>query len=458
MVKSYTYLDLDTSRYHLDISSKSELLKFVASSCLVVMVYYISLYLIIDSNAFLSFLSYSILGIIPVLLYTRLLIGSNLAIKLVLFAYVIKSIIGIVFYLILIDPNYFGDGRQVAMTAVEDFSSMYSTILNYVDKFDFTYQSIVDNDYGSSHPELYALMSVPFRFTGGYYLSIAPFNVICSSMMAVIISYITKLREGNFYLALLLALFNPLSLTSTYFFRDLFGQLLASFALVLVVLSNTSRIITIFIASYLFYLQRTPYVVIPIASYVLYMALQNKSGKMRFYTIIAVLASVVLLITFSAFLGNILEKGNYTEAQTKVVTYVLFPVRYIITIIGPFPWTQIFDPVPEKKFFWQDFIFSSALFLITFKYFPIIWKKIKNKETIDYLTVVALMLMLMGVMTTPPHLGYVGWSLCFFLPTFVNYINIRQIAYFTIRFFLIMIVFNIIYTSLGMGGVLKLIS
>ncbi len=459
MAAASSYFDVNTSQYHLNIASSSEFIRFLTSTAIVLLTFYFVLFLIIDTTPLLSFISFTVVGIIPVLLYTRLLIGNhdNKTILLVAFAYALKSFMGIVFYILFVDPNYFSDGTSVATTSVDDFTSMYATIINYSKTFDFTYSSIIDNAGGARHIELYALLSVPFKFSGGYYLTIAPMNVIFSSLTAIIIAYITKLRNGKYPLALLLALFYPLSLTSSYFFRDLLGMLIASFAIALIELSGKMRLFSLALASYLFYLQRTPYVAVPIAAYILYVVLQSKGKKMRFFSIIVVLSAILLLLAASSFLGSIYEEGNYTEAHTNILTYVLFPVRYFITIIGPFPWTQIFDPVPEKKFYWQDFVMSSALFLITFKYFPYLWKKIKKKETIDYLTVVAFLIMFMGIMTTPPHIGYIGWGLCFFLPNFVNTITIKEIAYFTIRYLLFMLIFNIIYVSLGSGGVMKAI-
>lgn len=437
------------------------LLSFLIKSAQAVVLYFAILFLVPSNNPLSSLIGYSLVGIIPVLFFAKLLIDDNSSIKFLAFAYIIKILIGVFHYIWFIDPTYFhGSGDEVKLTSVNDFMSMFDQVGVFVDNFDGSMKSI--GEYGNMpHAELYALMSLTFKIVGNYYLTIIPLNVVCSLFIALMITYVVKLRGGNYQVALFLCSFFPMTLLSDYFFRDAFGLMICTFALVLVLLSKEwYKILILVFASYLFYWQRTMYVVIPFIAYFLHQIINSSNrkqdpGKIIFYIIIFAFA----LMFASTFIGGVYEDNRgYTSTTQSLISYLTFPIRYFLCIIGPFPWTQCFNGKVENTFMMGDFFFSAALFYLTIKGYPLLVKDYRRGVGIDYLVIVGFLIMIMGIMNPAHHLGYVGWGLLFFVPTLTRIFQWSSFVRFHIVFFALMILFNILYIMMGLGGIMNAIS
>jgi hypothetical protein len=325
----------------------------------------------------------------------------------------------------------------------------------FAQNMDGSYESFLANS-ALPHAEIYALMSIIFKYSGLYVLTIIPINVMSSLATSIMITYIVKIRGGRYRIALILTALFPLSLISSYFFRDMFAMSLLTFFLVLILLTKHTKIIILVITSYLFYLQRTPYVVIPMLAYMFYTFLRSENREKSAKELVAFLIFLLLVsISFDFISEGISDLYNdnsiYTSASRKLTTYILFPIKYFTAIVGPFPWTQVLDR-PENTYMFQDFILSSSLFYVTFYFFPKIFRDISYKKSIDYLAIVGVLLMMMGVMSSVSHIGYVGWGLCYLVPTIVEEFNWKNFTVFTVKYFVFMLFFNLLYKMFNLTG------
>lgn len=449
------FLKYNCSNYTLDISGGA-LKKFCISTALVILLtYYLSM-LVPSNDAKASLLFFTLFGLIPIWLYSRLLLNDSTCTKIFISAYVIKAILGLTHYLTFIDYQYFEHPDSVALTAVVDFGSMFGQIGIYEDAFDFSYKSIIDHA-NMPHPEIYALMSLFFGNVGHYFLTIIPINLLSTSFVATILSYITKKRQGNYQVVAFLCAFFPMSLISSYFSRDLFALALLSICLGLIIFSKGYiRILLLILASYVLGLQRTPYIVIPILSFIIFRFMKNGKDKGKNKLIIILLCVLIFIFGSDYILGAFEDQDRYTGTTKNIMFYLLFPIRFIQCIIGPFPWTQVLDR-PENTFQMQDWFLSASLFYLLFKVFPLYWTDIRAQKPLDYLSIVGMLILLMGVASAEPHLSYVAYGSSFMVPMISRIdFKMKDFISFNIIYFIFMWLFSILWSGLGLGGVSNL--
>lgn len=449
------FIKYNSSNYTLDIPGGT-LKKFCISTVLVLLLTYFLSLLVPSQDAKLSLALFSLVGMVPIVIYSHLLLKDSLCTKIFLCSYVLKCAIGIFFYLHFIDAGYFEHPKSVAIESVSDFITMFTQIGNYVDTFDFTYNSILENAI-MPHPEMYAMMSLLFRGPGDYILTIIPVNLISSGLMAIMMAYITKKRNGNYQVVAFLCAFFPMSLIPSYFFRDLFGLMLVSIALSIFIFSKGYfKILMLIVASYTFGLQRGPYLIIPILAYFTFLFLNSK-GRKNNNKVFAMLFGVIILALGSDYLlGAFEEHDRYMTTTKNLMFYVLFPLRFIQGIIGAFPWTQVFNR-PENCFQMQDWFLSASMFYLMFKIFPIYLNDIRSRSQFDYLSIVGLLLMLMGITTNPPHISYVAFGVPFMIPMISRIqFSFRNFVSFNIKYFVIMTILSLIWTAAGFGGVAQI--
>ena len=441
----------NTSTYSLNINGKY-LNRFILSSLLIFALTYFLTILTPSGDAVTSLIFSSLIGIIPVLLYSHILLKDSVCKKILIIAYIIKTIWGIVHYLYFIDPNYFNRPNIISITNIDDYVAGFQQISIY-SKYSYLTLDIIKDHAIMPHPEMYALMSLFYKNIGLYILTIVPINVISSCFTATMISYITKLRNGNFRLILFLCACYPESLISSMYIRDLFAAVLVTFCICSVVLSTGwKRLLFIILSTYIISLQRLPYIIVPILAYIICL-FSKSSGKNSKYTIYAFLA-LIISIAFGSqyFLGAFEGQESYMSSISNILLYVLFPIRFIQCMIGPFPWSQAFE-TPLASYYIQEFFLSAALFYTVYKIFPLYWKDIKAHRELDYMSVVGLLIMLIPIFSSSPHILYVGFGLVYLTPMFSRIkFSIKNFISFNVKFFAFMIVASFIWISLKFGG------
>ncbi|MCM1139123.1 MAG: hypothetical protein NC453_11195 [Muribaculum sp.] len=438
------------SKYSLDIAG-GHLYYFIITTLASIFLFYLLCGLVNSSNPKSSLFQSIILGGIPVYLYSFLLLNDKKWSNIILFIYFLKCGIGVWHYLTFLDPTYFTNPSIVHISAVNDFISMFEQVSIFAHQCWANGVPFEKVAY-INHAELYWLIAGVFNKIGVYILSIVVVNGVSSVMIAIMISYITKLRNGNYGLALILSGLFPLSLITSYFYRDIVGLLIVTILTTCILLAHKRRWIWLILASFAFYLQRTVYCVYPILGYGIYLFLKNR-GKNSTKNVLLIGLSIPIVCVASLYSSALLE-GNegYTAVWSNIFMYILFPIRYFMCIIGPFPWTQTFVS-PEKTYYLQDYFMSAALFYLTLRCFPKLYNDYKRKKPIDYLVILGLLFMLAGIFNTASHMSYIAFGFCFFIPYMSTYVFVKNdFIEFNLKYFLYMAIFNIIYVAIGLGG------
>lgn len=426
------------------------LASFIVKTLLCVLLFYFINGLVDNSSAQASLFQSIFLSSIPILIYTYLLLKNWNWVWIMMGLYFLKCGIGVFHYLIFVDPDYFLHPTSVKLTAVKDFIGMFDQVRLFANNYWGGASSFYKIAY-MPHAELYCLIGAIFHKIGVFVLSIIPVNTFSSIMIATMIGYVTKLRNGNWGIALILAGLFPMSLITSYFFRDMVGLFVSTFFLVCILLSKRGILFWLIIASVFFYLQRTVYVLLPVVAYIIWLFFKNRSeGNNR--NPILIMCLIPILCVASYFSSSIFEQNEgYLSVIDNIFIYLLFPVRYFMCIIGPFPWSNTFNS-PESTFYLQDYVFSSAMFYITLRVFPSLYQDFISRKSIDYMIILALLIMISGIFNSQTRLSYIGFGTCFFIPYLSSIFDKEDFKMFHLKYFVYMALFNIIYVSLGVGG------
>lgn len=426
------------------------LVPFIVKTLLCIFLFYLINCLVDDSAAKASLFQSVFLTSIPILVYVYLLLREWNWVWVIIGLYFLKCGIGVFHYLALVDPDYFLHPTSVRLTTVKDFTGMFDQVRLFANNYWGGTSSFSDLAY-MPHAELYCLIAAIFNKIGVFILSIIPVNAFSSIMMATMIGYVTKLRKGNWGIAIILAGLFPMSLITSYFFRDMVGLFVATFFLICILLAKKNVLLWLIVASTFFYLQRTVYVFLPVIAYIVWLFLKNRSeGNNR--NPVLILCLIPILCVASYFSSSIFEQNEgYLSGIDNIFMYLLFPVRYFMCIIGPFPWSNMLNS-PESTFYLQDYIFSSAMFYITLRAFPCLYHDFINKKSIDYMVILALLIMISGIFNSQTRLSYIGFGVCFFIPYLSSILDKEDFKMFHLKYFAYMALFNILYVSLGVGG------
>jgi hypothetical protein len=338
----------------------------------------------------------------------------------------------------------------------DEYKIYYSAICTFANAKEYELFVQPENIYLVTHPELLNIISFVFYRCGNYILTIMPLNTMMSLYTAVSIAYISK---KHIYIAkqikviLVLTSLFPFCLIPSLFTRDIVGQFLLTMGVVFVVLSNKNRLFLLFsllIASFLFYLQRTPYCIIPLLAYLLFVFISKK--EKRTTKILLLLFTVLSVMEASIFLSDI-EKANdiYISIFSNIYAIVLFPVKFIIGIIGPFPWIQFIESY-EYSYQIQDYLMS--VFLIsTLRYIiPYIKERVRLKEGLDFMIWVAFILIIFGIMNPFMHMSYVSIGVIFLMPVLSKTVTLKKYSITFLKVFLLYLFVNILYLSLNLHG------
>lgn len=408
-----------------------------------------------DKFAMNSFLMESICFLLLTMAASFLYLGNK---KLVVFfslAYVIKLLIGLFHYLIFIDPNYFSSTGNIQMLhyefqAVMDFLEYSVSEKEQNGLFYFSLGGIV------THQELLSLIAIPLKFFGVKILNIAPINSFFSLWAAINIYMLTKQRDWNpatnKWVLLILAYF-PATLITSYFFRDIVGWAFISVGLVLMIKAKNivSQIITMLVAMLLFYLQRSAYVVLPMAIFIAQYAIVSKKKEIWLALVALLAASFALpyVIDFSFATSD----GELMEGAREWPIY-LIPIKFIVGLIGPFPWTNFFmwHETPEASYYLSDYLMGCLNMAFVFCLL-LYWKSFIYKGRLAECTIVGIILLIMGIMNKFMHMTYISIGVFFMVPWFIERTGVKRFKSSFIYAFVFLFFLNIIFIFLGLSGV-----
>lgn len=402
-----------------------------------------------------SWLCFFILTIIS----SRLILGKKYT-TFYATAFVLLTLLGLGHYLWLVDPNYFqGDGRPA-----DYLNNELQAVFNCVDNV------IIDrrihglfffdkNSWYVTHPEIWQIILWPFIFLQNKWLNYSPLNVFASLLASSNIVLLfnkknTREESGNkavHKLVLYSTVFFPLWLLNGRYWRDPMGVGLISVGLSLVTLSDNvvKKAISSVLFAFFSYIQRTIYIIIAGLALV-GGEMQSKSSKL--IKIIIIPLSLIFLYLCTQFYDANVE-DSYTSNSISYVSTLVLPIKIVLGIIGPFPWTQFllaFEGVANVAYQPADYLLG----VFQFAYLCCIISNYKSVsfKNLDYSTMMGLAMMISGLMTSVMHIGYIAEGLLFTLPWFFKQFGLEFKKYF-FRSFVFLLFLNLIVLAIGNMGI-----
>ncbi|MHB9140353.1 MAG: hypothetical protein ACYC25_00570 [Paludibacter sp.] len=381
-------------------------------------------------------------------------------------AYMLKVIIGLLHYLYFIDPNYFFTGVYNPLTYEYDgvFNQIITTAHDKLNHGIFYYQFY---EGGVTHQEILSFISIPFMFFGDYALTISPLNSFVSILISINLMLISiykfHVKKSTLkYIAIITAYF-PMTLISSLLYRDVVGLALMSVGLTLIMLSKKRIIqfLMLIIAGYLFYLQRTMYPIILLLAFVINTVV-NQNYKSKgwdlFYKVVTVLVSIILVPIIISYSNT--EANRNMAAGGLNVDFVVLPIKMLVGLIGPFPWTNflLFKTFPAYAYQLQDYL-QGTLQVAVVVSIILGWKKYIRKDQFNLLNITGILLIITGLFNSYMHITYVAIGFIFLIPWLFSQISLTKFNKNYLYSFLALLFLNIIvvvlFGNLGISSLWK---
>jgi|GEM_PF-1794146 len=404
-----------------------------------------------SSTTFSNFLCSISCYFVLVVVSAKMILNESKLVRYFVIAYFSMVVLSLVHYLVFVDSQYF----QSSGSGSGNFYHEYLTAINGVErivefkKTNGIFSIIESNSWELPHAEIWSLISIPFYFLKVQWMNMAPFNIYCSLFFAMNIFYVYRnsYKEGVMKKSVLgWLVYFPLFILGDTFWRDPLGFALCSIGMVTLFLSRNTRekLISLFIACFLSYLQRTVYPVLLIGCFSLYYVLSLKSKSLKVISIILVF---LILFILTPMLENSVDEG-YTKAYINSSSFIMLPIKIVFGLIGPFPWTGflVYKTNPEFSFELPQYVLGTFQFGYLLSILAL-FKKI-NFRQLDIMTMFGFALMLSGFVTLQMHIGYIAEGLMFTLPWFFEQVGLLYKKYFNVSL-AILVFLNILIMATG---------
>ena len=402
-----------------------------------------------DSSPWAGFISSSIAFLCITIFATLILLKESRWILFFVRAYLVRLLIGLFHFLYFILPDYF-ETKGVTLPLADDFTSAFESICEIASAKKYLGLFHYEEVYWS-HPEILNLMSYPFVFFGNYILNITPLNSFMSVFTSINIyligKYIYNFDRKKLRFITIISAYFPLTLISSLFYRDVTGLAIMSIGMTLIMLSRKGIIqyVMLIVGCYLFSLHRTIYPVVLLLSFFInhFLLLKNRvSARYQIFQFVVILPLVIILVFFSIVAG-FSENQVYVEGGTSI-NFLGLPVKLVMGMIGPFPWTQYFTTGRlEYSYQFSDYLqgtFNVSIFFLLYYFRGSYFKK----EQFNLLNITGLLLIIVGLSTTYMHISYVSTGVIFLLPWIANSINRYKLKEYYFITFLALLFFSLI--------------
>ena len=358
-----------------------------------------------------------------------LFFGISGVTKVVMLAYFLKIIIGLIHYLVFFDSDYFTSSGLVIFHNNLEYSNVYEAICSIAN--DKSVYGLFYTDLHSvfaTHPEMLHLISIPFVYFGNYILTISPINAffssfICVSWVILAKEYLGMDKKKQQFLLYITAFF-PMFIVSSYWARDIVGISLMSIGITMFLLSKSIilKCISLVCALYLFYMHRTLYPIILLLALVLSPIVGHGSKNFRQNIIFSILILYGMSYASEIFLPFIFTDVNTSMYNDTIeMSYGGFFIKFVLLFIGPL-WRQI-NTAPEYSYaLWETF----AVIIMDAGILSFI--KSKNDFSFDKINTLAILgffLFLVGAFNSSGHIPYVVVGIIFLLPFLVDSCSIK---------------------------------
>lgn len=405
----------------------------------------------------------SLAGVISIyFLYLRKALGTS-TIYVVLGAFLLRLGVGIIHYLLIMQPDYFG--APASFTYLWDYEWMHQSMITVSNAWHlWGFLSPLPADYllYTKNAYLLAYNAVLYFFSGVNALNVAPWNTLHSIYSAGIVAALglrAGLSKKQATLALAIAAFQPFGLISSIFWRESVGQFFLALAIYLLVVTQGRLWLWIPLlpmSGLLGFCMREVYLlaVIAVAGFIYF----NRLRVSRLRVIIIIIAILVLSLAFeyglvSLFKRSVLhryvEDPRYSDLHTRLLTV---PLRTVKAMVGPFPWYQVFfSRTLNIEYMPADFlqhVLNISIYILTF---PVAMKKWKEFRQIDASMFFGSILLFIGIIAFGMHSPYVSIGSIFFLPVACQ-TDRRQWLRTLLIVFELFLAANVLYWMLGLTG------
>ena len=206
------------------------------------------------------------------------------------------------------------------------------------------------------------------------------------------------------------------------------------------------QLLMLVIACYLFYLQRTIYPLILISAFIIDKIINQRSNSPKRDLPIIIFTIIITII----ILPTILDVSSTDENQAILATafnfnLLILPLKFILGTIGPFPWTQflLYEQIPAFAYQLQDYL-QGTFNLAVFAAIILKMKHFFKKGNLNLLSILGLLLLFSGLMTSVMHITYTAIGIFFMIPWIFTTLNIKQFTVFYKYSFFSLILLNII--------------
>ena len=364
---------------------------------------------------------------------------GNKAIKILVVAFIVRLVVGIVHYVMFIQPDYFIN--PLTLNYYPDYDYNHNQLI-YISNIwhQYGFLSPMPDTYfiNNKNPLILQFMALVYYFAGGFALNLAVWNSLMNSYSAAIISMITYYNTNSrkyAIIALTFAAFQPFGFISSIVWRDstgLFIVALAAFLLINYRKNLVLGLILLPIAGFLASWHRSPYYFL-IA--ILYYFIIKQERKLSFWIMSLMSLTIIpfIVMIYQSFTGLFLavvdigvtrgdsigQTDNYlTLLKPKLIFEV--PIRIIKAVIGAFPWAQFLKKVDGYEYQPLDYLTSVFSLAVYFMLFPHVVKKWKIKKEIDYSLFFGILIMILGMLAFNVHVAYIAIGFIFLVPEFAT--------------------------------------
>jgi len=405
---------------------------------------------------------YSLCYFIALVFFAKICNIDNRLARIIFVVFIAKVIIGITHYLLFIEPDFFSTDGHIFEYGVEtdEVYRQLEVVVHEKIRYGILYFS--DNFY-ATHPEIWNIIGAFFSFSGINALSIVPMNsfftTIASYSIYVIAQNVYGLGSEKLHYVWKLAIFYPFFWLSDTFHRDEIGLSFMIISLTLYLLSKPNTIthlVAFGLVLFTGYILRTIYPLIFVAALIINRLSLAKNRGIAFVGFMASLViGMPLLITIIS--GN--EEMSVYIIGNKLLTemgIVSLPIRVLIGIIGPFPWSQfLFYPIRRIIAFQLNDYFLGVLHLSIF------WTIIKNRDTffsfrnLGVMEYFGILLFLAAIFTSSMEISYVTVGVIFLLVALGRATEWTELQRALIWCFIILFLLNGFASVYGDFGITK---
>lgn len=380
--------------------------------------------------------------------YTRLLGSSFTAV--VLLVFVVKIAIGVGHYLYFFEPNYFSQPLGF-FPWIFDYGQLPEGMQSISTSWRlYGFTDLPVTQIGEKSQILAVYHALLYYLNGEYFLNFVPWASFHTLLVAFLVTSLAvqqgatrRQATGAFVLASL----QPLFLYSDLPQRDIVGQFFVVLAVYLLVQSfkETRRLVLVLpIALILVYAQRWvyPYIIL------IYSLLVYLLSKRRTAVALALLSIGVTIWLAAGTFINEVTLANYS--QLPITSINRLPAAIVVGIVGPFPWTQVFDVQDAFIHLPPSFAQAWLGMVIWVIVLPRVWRQWRAMREVDVLALISFLFALSGTLTTATHTGYIHIATVLLLPMACR-APLRDWARTVVMVFYLYLIGHIVFFGLGLS-------